>query len=138
MSHGSTASAGAEDADATPVWSAEPADAVEVTEVDGDEVSSNTKESVIMDVSEVTIPDTVLTAHLEGEAVLLDMVSKNYFRLNDTAALIWKALERRATTTEIVTDLRDTFEIDQDEATAAIERLLTELTSAGLLKAATP
>lgn len=91
-----------------------------------------------MDVSEVTIPDTVLTAHLEGEAVLLDMASKNYFRLNATAALIWKALERRATTAEIVSDLCDTFEIDREEATAAIERLLTELTSAGLLKAATP
>ena len=33
----------------------------------------------------------VLAAHLPGEAVLLDMETKNYFRLNETAAWIWRS-----------------------------------------------
>ena len=44
--------------------------------------------------SRYAVPDEVLTAHLEGEAVLLHMDTKNYFRLNATAALLWKGLER--------------------------------------------
>lgn len=89
-----------------------------------------------MDATALTIPDTILAAHLEGEAVLLDMESKHYFRLNATGALIWKALERRATTSEIVRDLCRSFEVGQEEATAEVERLLTELADAGLLEVA--
>lgn len=37
-------------------------------------------------------PD-VLTANLQGESVLLDMHSKDYYRLNETAACVWRRLE---------------------------------------------
>ena len=37
-----------------------------------------------------TASPEVLAAHLEGEAVLLHMDTKDYFRLNDTAAWVWR------------------------------------------------
>ena len=36
------------------------------------------------------VPPDVLVAHLQGEAVILHMDTKRYYRLNDTAACIWK------------------------------------------------
>src|SRR5262249_34144919 len=35
----------------------------------------------------------VLAAHLGDESVLLDLDTKHYFRLNETAAVAWRALE---------------------------------------------
>jgi len=83
-----------------------------------------------------TIPDTVLAAHLEDEAVLLHMDSKQYFRLNGTAAFIWKALERGLPHAQIVEDLTATYDVGEAEAAAELDRLLGELAGAGLLTTA--
>lgn len=82
------------------------------------------------------IPDTILAAHLEDEAVLLDMDSKQYFRLNGTAAFIWKGLERGLSHEAVIESLTENFEVGREEAVAELERLLQELAGAGLL--ATP
>ena len=39
------------------------------------------------------IRDDVLTAQLQGEAVLLDLQTKRYYRLNATGAMIWKGVQ---------------------------------------------
>lgn len=82
-----------------------------------------------------TIRDTVLVAHLDGEAVLLDMDSKNYFRLNDTAAFIWKALEGNQSRDAILAGLCETFDVAAAEAATALDHLLDELVEAGLIVA---
>jgi hypothetical protein len=82
-----------------------------------------------------TISETVLAAHLEGEAVLLDMESKHYFRLNGTGAFIWKALERGSSREEIVADLTATFTVTAEEAAGELDRLLEELAESGLIAA---
>lgn len=78
--------------------------------------------------------DDVLAAHLDGEAVLLDMDSKDYFRLNDTAAFVWKRLERGMGLGEIVAELCSEYDVEEEQAQAAVERLLEELRSRGLLE----
>lgn len=83
-----------------------------------------------------TIPDTILAAHLEDEAVLLDMDSKQYFRLNGTAAFIWKALERGLPHETIVDNLTESFDVGREDAVAELDRLLDELAGAGLLTTA--
>lgn len=84
---------------------------------------------------EYSIPDTVLAAHLEGEAVLLDMESKHYFQLNDTGAFIWKGLERKIPLAAIAAELTENFEVTLEQATAELVRLLTELAETGLVVA---
>ena len=81
------------------------------------------------------VPDDVLTAHLEGEAVLLHMETKDYFRLNETAAVVWKALERGRDRAAIVAELVDGFDIDAAEAAEELDRLLAELAGRGLVVA---
>lgn len=68
-------------------------------------------------------PD-VLTAHLEGEAVLLDMETKRYYRLNDTAAAIWRGLEKGLTRTELRESLLQEYEIDGPALDAALDRMM--------------
>ncbi|MFN2419855.1 MAG: PqqD family protein [Gemmatimonadota bacterium] len=75
----------------------------------------------------------VLTARLADEAVLLDLESKDYFRLNETGAAIWDGLERGLTPDVIEGELCDTFEVDPAEAAARVGEFLAELSRRGLI-----
>jgi hypothetical protein len=79
------------------------------------------------------IRDDVLAAHLEGEAVLLDLRTKHYFRLNATAARIWKGLEQSLEPPQIVDVLCDEFAVDAATARAEVERALEDLRARGLV-----
>jgi hypothetical protein len=79
------------------------------------------------------VPQEVLAAHLEGEAVLLNMDTKRYYRLNDTAASIWRALEQRERLPGIVGRLCEEFEISHEQAGRETERVVTDLLERGLL-----
>jgi len=80
-----------------------------------------------------TIPDEVLTAQLEGEAVLLDLQTKRYYRLNATAARIWKGVEDRLEPNQIVSVLMEEFAVAQTTARAETDRTLRDLRARGLL-----
>jgi len=81
-----------------------------------------------------TVSNDVLTAHLEGEAVLLHLKTKRYFRLNETGAAIWKGLEERLSPDDIVAILVKDFEVDAATARAEVERVLGELRERDLLE----
>jgi hypothetical protein len=83
------------------------------------------------------VPDDVLAAHLEGEAVLLHMDTKNYYRLNATAAAVYKGLEQGLGRDALVDDLCAHFEVERDVAAAEVDRLLRELAERGLVAPAT-
>jgi hypothetical protein len=80
-----------------------------------------------------TVPEDVLSAHLEGEAVLLNVDTKNYFRLNETAARVFQGLERGLEHEAIVDDLCAAFTVSREDAAAAVDGLLDELVERGLL-----
>jgi hypothetical protein len=75
----------------------------------------------------------VMTAHLEGEAVLLHLGTKAYFKLNDTAAEIWKGLEAGESNDALVARLTAAFDVDAATARTETERVVGELTTKGLL-----
>lgn len=80
------------------------------------------------------VTDDVLAAHLEGEAVLLDMASRSYFQLNETAAVLWKELQEGATRTQLLHALRREFSVEEEEAGRALDRMLEELLSRDLIR----
>jgi 2-oxo-4-hydroxy-4-carboxy--5-ureidoimidazoline (OHCU) decarboxylase len=80
-----------------------------------------------------SVRDDVLTAYLKGEAVLLDMESRKYFRLNDTAAEIWKQLERGANHESLVEQLCTKFQVDREEARSGVMRVLADLAQKKLI-----
>jgi hypothetical protein len=79
------------------------------------------------------IPEDVLTAHLEGEAVLLDLKTKQYYQLNATAARIWRGLEQAHEPPRIVDALVDEFAVDTATAQTEMERVIADLRSRGLV-----
>jgi hypothetical protein len=86
-----------------------------------------------MDNARYTASPEVLAAHLEGEAVLLHMDTKDYFRLNDTAAWVWKGLERGLDREGLLASLLERYEVGRAEAEAQLDQLLAELTQRGLI-----
>lgn len=79
------------------------------------------------------VPEDVLAAHLDGEAVLLHMDTKNYFRLNATAAHVFRGLERGLGRDALLDGLCAEFDVERDVAAAELDRLLGDLAARGLL-----
>jgi hypothetical protein len=75
----------------------------------------------------------VLAAHLEGEAVLLHMETKDYFRLNDTAAWVWKGLERGLDRPALIESLLERYEVTPEQAERELDTLLGELERRSLI-----
>lgn len=73
------------------------------------------------------VSDDVMTAHLEGEAVLLDLASKRYYRLNETSAVIWNGIERGLDFHGLLEELVQRFEVERSQAEAELARALAEL-----------
>jgi hypothetical protein len=82
------------------------------------------------------VPEDVLSAHLEGEAVLLNVDTKNYYRLNDTAAHVFQGVERGLDRDGLLNDLCATFDVSRDTAAEELDRLLGDLAARGLLRPA--
>ena len=81
----------------------------------------------------VEAQDHVLAAHLQGEAVLLDLETKRYYRLNETAARIWKGLEQSLAPDQITDILVAEFDVDPVTARAELDRALEDLRARGLV-----
>ncbi|MGH7591446.1 MAG: PqqD family protein [Gemmatimonadales bacterium] len=75
----------------------------------------------------------VLTAHLEWEAVLLHLGTKAYFKLNATAAAIWKGIEAEEDENTLLARLVRDFVVEPEEARAELRRTVTDLRERGML-----
>jgi acetyl/propionyl-CoA carboxylase alpha subunit len=78
------------------------------------------------------VRDDILTAQLESEAVLLDLKTKRYYRLNSTAARVWEGIEDGRSVSQIVDALVKEFEVDRATAQAETERALEDFRARGL------
>lgn len=85
----------------------------------------------------MNIPSEVLAAHLGNEAVLLDLNAKRYYRLNATAASVFKALESGEGRDGAIRRLLTEFEVDDAEAARAVDGLLADLEARGLVRPTT-
>ena len=79
-----------------------------------------------------TSPD-VLAAHLSGEAVLLNLEDKSYYRLNETAAVVWAGFERGDDRAAILASLLETYEVDAADAEREMDSVIDEMRSRKLL-----
>jgi len=66
----------------------------------------------------------VSTVFDDGAGVLVDLETKRYYQLNETAMMVWDGLERGQTAAEIAEKLTSTFEVGQDQAAKSVERIL--------------
>ena len=76
----------------------------------------------------------VFTDFEGGEGVLVDLNTKRYYTLNETAALIWRALEQGLGSEEIVRQLTDAYDVTPEHAAASLEQTLSTLRARQLLR----
>ena len=79
-----------------------------------------------------TSPD-VLAAHLAGEAVLLNLYDKSYYRLNETAALIWRALEEGKTRDLILEELMSLYEGEKTQIASELDLVIEDFKKRNLI-----
>jgi len=66
----------------------------------------------------------VVTDFDGGEGILVDLNTKKYYQLNETAMLVWKGLEQGKGTNEIPPDITSTYEVGLDQATLTVQRIV--------------
>jgi hypothetical protein len=78
----------------------------------------------------------LLTELGDGTGVLLDMDSKFYFTLNETAIYVWKQLseQKMLTRKQLAERVSDEFDVDAAQAVADLEAVLTLLTRERLVQ----
>lgn len=82
----------------------------------------------------VPLDDVVFTDFEGGEGILVNLNTKQYYRLNETGALIWRGLENGSTVEDIVSEMQSLYEVTREHALTSVDKLLTVLESNKLVK----
>ena len=70
-----------------------------------------------------------------GEGILVDLNTKKYYQLNETAMIVWKGIEKGKTTGEIADDITSSYEVALDKARVSVERIVDNFQTYKLLTA---
>jgi hypothetical protein len=77
----------------------------------------------------------VVTDFDGGEGILVDLNTKKYYQLNETAMVVWKGLEKGKSMHDIVADITATYEVAPDRATLSVQRIVDNFQSYKLVGA---
>ena len=84
----------------------------------------------------VPLKDIVYTDVQGTGGILDDLNTKQYYQLNETGSLIWRALEKGDSVEDIVSEMRAVYEVSAEHAHASVEKLLLNLESSNLVRRA--
>ena len=70
-----------------------------------------------------------------GEGILVDLDTKRYYQLNETAMFVWRGLEQGKSTHEIAAEMTSSYEVELDRATVSVERIIDNFQTYKLLSA---
>ncbi|MDS3861162.1 PqqD family protein [Thermosynechococcaceae cyanobacterium BACA0444] len=76
---------------------------------------------------------TVVSEVIEGEAVILNLDSGNYYSMEGSGAIIWELLSQGLTVTEVGNWLAKTFNAHSDQMINTVAGLVDELQMEGLI-----
>ena len=68
-----------------------------------------------------------------GEGILVDLNTKKYYQLNETAMVVWKGLEKGKSMGEIVADVTSAYEVATEQATSSVQRIVDNFQTYKLL-----
>ena len=71
--------------------------------------------------------NVVVTEFEGGESVLVDLDTKRYYQLNETATLIWRALANGSSKADIVGSLTSIYDVTEEDAEKSVEQTLQHL-----------
>lgn len=78
--------------------------------------------------------DDVVSRRLEDKVVLVNLRTNRIYALNETGARFWELLGEGLQRTEIERTLRQEFDVEPQQVTAEVDRLLADLTREGLVQ----
>jgi hypothetical protein len=71
--------------------------------------------------------DHVVFTEFDGpEGILVDLNTKKYYQLNETATLIWKGIAKRAPIVEIANSLAASYEVTPEDAQRNIQSIVQQ------------
>ena len=76
-------------------------------------------------------PD-IITADMDGEVVMMDIMTGKYYNLGATGGMIWGLLESPKTLDNIVDELTKKYDIDRPTCTLQVESFLKSGLEKGL------
>jgi len=83
-----------------------------------------------------TQQDVIFTDFDSHEGILVDLNTKQYYRLNETGSVVWRGLENGRTVDEIVSEIQLTYDVSNEHAHASVEKLVSTLEKNNLVKRA--
>ncbi|MDQ7047839.1 MAG: PqqD family protein [Sulfurovum sp.] len=82
----------------------------------------------------VTFAETVFAQEVDGEMVLLDMESENYFGLDEVGTSIWQAMQEKETLKEVLDLLLEQYDVESDILEKDLAIFVDKLIESGLVK----
>jgi len=79
--------------------------------------------------------NVVVTDFDGGEGILVDLNTKRYYQLNETAMLVWRGLEQGKSISEIAADFTCVYQVEPERATTSVQRMVDSLQTYKLVSA---
>jgi hypothetical protein len=79
--------------------------------------------------------NVVVTDFDGGEGILVDLNTKRYYQLNETAMLVWRGLEQGKSIGEIAADFTSAYAVEPQRATTSVQRIVDSLQTYTLVNA---
>lgn len=84
--------------------------------------------------NKVTFSDTVFAQEVDGEMVLLDMNSENYFGLDAVGTDIWQAMQESGNLQDVLETLLAQYEVEEEVLKQDLFTFVGKLEESGLIK----
>ena len=80
----------------------------------------------------ITFSDTVFAQEVDGEMVLLDMNSENYFGLDEVGTAIWQAMQESGSLEEVYKAMLEQYEVEPEVLQKDLLDFAQKLSDSGL------
>ena len=81
----------------------------------------------------VSISSDVLSQEVDGETVLLDLKSENYFGLDEVGTRIWQLLNEGSDLQNVLNTLLAEYDVDEQQLKKDLQGHIAQLVDAGLI-----
>ena len=83
---------------------------------------------------QVTFSETVFAQEVDGEMVLLDMESENYFGLDEVGTAIWQAMQEYGNLQEVFNALLEQYDVEAEVLEHDFADFISKLVESGLVE----
>ena len=82
----------------------------------------------------ITFADTVFAQEVDGEMVLLDMNSENYFGLDAVGTDIWQAIQEHETLQKVLEVMLEQYDVEEEVLKNDLFAFVQKLQESGLVE----